>query len=585
NNYLSFGKGQNPTVQSLPGSIILDKFSNSVTIDPITGQPLFYSNGSIVYDYSGAPIQGQVGNLNGPIDTRQQVASGFLEYEPDGNKLFYLFYVSPGGQLLYTLIDMNRPGQATGNERPLGEIVEQDQAIGNAQGAILVVKSPSSPSYLISFNGGNLISRRIEGTAGNFTQTDTQALPFTPKAIVFDVDSGKLILIPENPGEDIVVMDFDTSSGNFGNATPISQSGGSDSIEGATFSPDGNFIYFSRGSQLFRVPSNDLTATPEEIPLDPQPSTVYDLKVGPDGELYFIYEETTGGPQLIGKVTNPNEEEIDDINVEIDPFAGADFCGTIFPTFAPNADIDATVDFDWDPDMPCANNPVQLTSEITPENYRPVSFSWEFNPPLTDSDGNPLPADYAQEHFLIPADAAQGQSVSVTLTVTFADGESQTVTKDIPLTENNLEANFTPQDTTICEGQCVDIAALLEAQNSAGQQDGEAPPGGGDQYEYFWSNYRDEGWGTRQENEVCLPGLYWVLVREPGSECYAYAEIRVKVWDLQDQSNNIWYFGDGAGIDFNPDPNDPNAPVPRPIAQRHPQNIPAGTTTISDEAG
>ena len=175
----------------------------------------------------------------------------------------------------------------------------------------------------------------------------------------------------------------------------------------------------------------------------------------------FIYEETTGGPQLIGKVTNPNEEEIDDINVEIDPFAGADFCGTIFPTFAPNADIDATVDFDWDPDMPCANNPVQLTSEITPENYRPVSFSWEFNPPLTDSDGNPLPADYAQEHFLIPADAAQGQSVSVTLTVTFADGESQTVTKDIPLTENNLEANFTPQDTTICEGQCVDIAALL----------------------------------------------------------------------------------------------------------------------------
>ena len=125
NNYLSFGKGQSPTVQSLPGSIILDKFSNSVTIDPITGQPLFYSNGSIVYDYSGAPIQGQVGNLNGPIDTRQQVASGFLEYEPDGNKLFYLFYVSPGGQLLYTLIDMNAPGQATGNERPLGEIIEQ----------------------------------------------------------------------------------------------------------------------------------------------------------------------------------------------------------------------------------------------------------------------------------------------------------------------------------------------------------------------------------------------------------------------------------------------------------------------------
>lgn len=587
NNYLSFGKGTNPTVQTLPGSVIVDKFSNSLAIDPITGQPFFYSNGSIVYDYSGAPIQGQVGNLNGPIDTRQQVATGFLEYEPEGNKLFYLFYVSPGGQLLYTLIDMNAPGQATGNERPLGEITEQDQQIGNAQGAILVVKSPSSPSYLISFDGGNLISRRLGDSAGDFTQTDSQGIPFTPKAIIFDEDKGQLILIPENAGDDIVVIDFNTSSGNFGSSNSISQSGGTEPIEGATFSEDGNYVYFSRGNQLFRVLSSDLSATPEEIPLDPQPSTVYDIKVGPDGELYFIYEEVDGGPQLIGRVSNPNEPDISLIEVEIDPFNGTDFCGTIFPTFAPNADVAATVDFTWQPEMPCANNPVQLTSEITPENYQPVSFNWEFDPPLTDSDGNPLDADYEQEHFLIPADATEGQSVTVTLTVTYADGStSMPVTKTIPLTENNLEANFNPSDTTICEGQCVDIAALLQAQNSTGETGGEAPPsGGGDNYEYFWSNYREEGWGTRQENTVCLPGLYWVLVREPGSECYAYAEIRVKVWDLEDQSNNIWYFGDGAGLDFNPDPDNPDAPTPRPIAERHPQNIPAGTTTISDQAG
>lgn len=586
NSYLSFGKGTNPSIQTLPGSVIVDKYSNSLAIDPITGQPFFYSNGSIVYDYSGAPIQGQVGNLNGPIDTRQQVATGFLEYDPEGNKLFYLFYVSPGGQLLYTLIDMNAPGQATGNERPLGEITEQDQVIGNAQGAILVVKSPSSPSYLISFDGGNLISRRLDDTSGSFTETSSESIPFTPKAILYDEDNGQLILIPENAGEDILVLDFDTSGGTFGSPNPVSESGGTDPIEGATYSPDGEFLYFSRGNQLFRVPSSDLGATPEEIPLDPQPSSVYDLKVGPDGELYFIYEEVDGGPQLIGRVTNPNEVDLALIEVEIDPFTGTDFCGTIFPTFAPNADVEATVDFTWEPEEPCANNPVQLTSVITPENYQPVSFDWQFNPPLTDSDGNPLDADYEQEHFLIPADATQGQSVSVTLVVTYADGTtSAPVTKDIPLTENNLEANFNPSDTTICEGQCVDIAALLQAQSAEGEQGGEAPGSGGENYEYFWSNYRDEGWTSRDENEVCLPGLYWVFVREPGSSCYAYAEIRVKVWDLDDQSNNIWYFGDGAGLDFNPDPDNPDAPTPRPIAERHPQNIPAGTTTISDETG
>jgi hypothetical protein len=57
------------------------------------------------------------------------------------------------------------------------------------------------------------------------------------------------------------------------------------------------------------------------------------------------------------------------------------------------------------------------------------------------------------------------------------------------------------------------------------------------------------------------------------------------MWDIPDQTNNIWYFGNGAGLDFNPDPDDENAPVPRPIEVPHSQNIPAGTTTISDQAG
>lgn len=582
NSYLSFGKGGTANVQTLPGSVIIGEKNNAIAIDPITGQPLFYTNGELVYDFSARPIQGVGSGLNGNIDGRQKVATGILEYDPEGNKLFYIFYISPGGQLQYSVVDMNAPGQATGNERPLGEVTVKDQVIGPASGALLVVKTPSSPSYLISFSGGNLISRRIGNTQGSFTQTDTEGIPFTPKAIIFDEENSRLIVIPENPGDDILVIPFNTGNGNFGTPVPITGSGGTGDIGGADFSPDGSFIYFSRGNQLFRVPANNLSATPEEIPLTAGLNQVYDVKTGPDGQLYYIYEEVPGGPQLIGRVTNPDEADQASLVIEEDPFAGTDFCGTIFPIFAPNADIVPTLDFTWSPEAPCSNNPVQLTSVITPENYQPISFNWEFTPPLTDSDGNPLPADFNQEHFLIPQDAAQGTSISVTLTVEFADGTRLSVPKTIPLTENNLEADFTPADTTICLS-CIDLEPLLQAQ--AANAGGEAPPPGGTNYEYFWSNKRDRGWIGKEPNEVCLPGLYWALVREPGSECYAYAEIRVKIWDLPDQSNNIWYFGDGAGLDFNPDPNDPNAPTPRPIAQRHPQNIPAGTTTISDQAG
>lgn len=582
NSYLSFGKGGTANVQTLPGTVIIGADNNALAIDPITGQPLFATNGVLVYDYSSSPIQGSAPGLNGDIDGRQKVATGFLEYDPEGNKLFYIFYISPGGQLQYAVVDMNAPGQATGNDRPLGEITAKDQVIGPASGALLVVKTPASPSYLISFNGGNLISNQLGATQGSFTQTDTEGIPFTPKAIIFDEENSQLIVISENSGDDILVIPYNTSSGNFGTPQPITGSGGSADIGGADFSPDDSFIYFSRGNQLFRVPSNDLSATPEEIPLTAGLNQLYDVKTGPDGQLYYIYEEVPGGPQLIGRVTNPNEPDLTLVTLEEDPFTGTDFCGTVFPVFAPNADITPTVDFTWDPEAPCANNPVQLTSVITPENYQPVSFLWEFDPPLTDSDGNALPADFNQEHFLIPQDAAQGTSIQVTLTVEFADGSTQVVPKTIPLTENNLEANFSPSDTTLCLS-CIDLDPLLQAQ--AADSDGEAPPAGGDNYEYFWSNKRDRGWIPKEANEVCLPGLYWALVREPGSQCYAYAEIRVKIWDLPDQSNNIWYFGDGAGLDFNPDPNDSTAPTPRPIAQRHPQNIPAGTTTISDQAG
>jgi len=596
NNYLSFGKGNSPTVQSIPGSIVFTKNNSALAIDPISGQPFFLTNGELVYDFSQNPIQGVGSGLNGNIDGVQQVATGFLEYDPAGNKLFYIFYLSLSGDLQYAVVDMNAPGQATGNERPLGEITSKDNSIGNGSGALLVVKSPSSPSYLISFDNGNLISRSIGASEGSFSTTDSQAISSTPKQIVFNEETSQLIIIPESDSDPILVLNFNTSGGSFGSPTPISQSAGNGSYGGAEFSPDGNYIYYSAGDSLLRVPTADLSATPEVMPIA-GPGTppagifaVYDIKAGPDGSLYYLYEEVDGGPQMMGKVTNPNEADLTLIEVEEDPFSGTDFCGTVFPSFAPNADIEPTVDFTWAPDMPCANNPVQLTSVLTPENYRPVSFHWAFDPPLRDSTGNELPADYTQEHFLIPADAAQETSLNVILTVTFADGQTKDVNHTISLTKNDLKANFSPQDTTLCES-CIDIGPLLSAQK--GEEDGGAGGGGGvgsgqggeDNYEYFWSNYRDEGWTDRKDNLVCKPGLYWALVREPGSSCYAYAEIRVKMWDVQDQTNNIWYFGDGAGLDFNPDPDDPDAPTPRPIASRHPQNIPAGTTTISSQDG
>ncbi|MCH7400552.1 gliding motility-associated C-terminal domain-containing protein [Belliella kenyensis] len=588
NNYLSFGRGGEPIVRTLSGAILVGENNNAVAVDPLSGNIIFYSNGELIYNYDNAPIQGAPNGINGNSNSRQQVAIGLLDYEPDGDRLFYTFYISSAGQLQYAVIDMNASGQAIANQPPLGEVTVFDQVIGPASGAIAVVKSAQSPSYLISFSGGSLISRRIEDTQGDFTNTDDINISFTPKAIIFNEETGQMILIPEENEENLIVIDFDTSGGTFGAVSAISQSAGVDPIEGVSYSPDGAFIYFSRGDQLFRIPTSDLDAAPTLIPIENDVFRIYDVKLGPDGRLYYIYEEVEGGPQLLGRVDNPNEEELEELEINEDPFNGVDFCGRVFPQFAPNADIDAQVNFTWQPEEPCSNNPVQLTSNITPQNYRPISFEWSFDPELTDEDGEPIDVDFNQEHLLLPAEATSGESVTATLVVTFADGTTREVTNTITLSPNDLQANFTPQDTTLCE-PCLDLMPLLEAQQGGGQDGGQGPGvggpggGGGGEFEYFWSNKRDEGWGPEAANEVCDPGLYWVLVREQGSTCYAYATIRIRIWGEEDQSNNIWYFGDGAGMDFNPDPDDPDGPMPRPVT--HPQNIPAGTTTISDETG
>ena len=600
NNYISFGKDGEAKVKSLPASNTFGNGNSAMAIDPITGKVLFYTDGALVYNYLDLSMQGVVGELGGTETGRQTVAISELDYstEQGGNKLFYIFFLNTAGEVEYVVADMNDQGGAQPNQ-PAAGAISLGSTLGPATGAIAVVKTPDSPNYLISFDGDSLVSRQIGTAEGEFLPGGKLPLNFAPKAIIFDEDSQTLLIIPPDPNEDILQLPFDTSDGSFGTPQLFNQTGGSESIEGASFSPEGDYIFYSQGNKLFRILASDPTAPPEEMPLDSNIYKVYDIKAGPDGEIYYIYEETEGGPQLVGRVSNPDEEDLELIELEEDPFNGTDFCGRIFPVFAPNIDLDNEVDFTWEPLDPCMNNPLQLTSEITPANYQPVSFEWTINPPLTDEEGEEIEIDLNEEHLLLPADATSQENISVTLTVTFANGQTREVTHNITFQENNLQVQFSASDTTLCDPACIDLMELLDVQSGdqqgGGQQGGGGiggVPGGGQQgggqegsYEYFWSNKKDQGWGPEAPNEVCVPGFYWVLVREQGSSCYAYASTRIKIWDIEDQSNNIWYFGNGAGLDFNRDPDNPDAPTPRPIENPHPQNIPAGVTTISDQAG
>src|SRR5690606_24043912 len=101
-----------------------------------------------------------------------------------------------------------------------------------------------------------------------FLPTGDLSLSFTPKKIVFDEESQQLLVIPPDANMDLIQIPFDTSTGTFGVPVPYSQTGANDPVEGISFSPEGNYIYYSQGNKLLRIPTSEPSSAPEELPLE-----------------------------------------------------------------------------------------------------------------------------------------------------------------------------------------------------------------------------------------------------------------------------------------------------------------------------
>ena len=109
NNILSFGKGEDPIVRSLPSGVIVGQNNNAVAIDPISGNIIFYSNGVLVYDANNQVLEGVAPGIDGNINGLQDLAIGVLNYDPAGDKLYYIFYKNSSGDLICAirLVDTN----------------------------------------------------------------------------------------------------------------------------------------------------------------------------------------------------------------------------------------------------------------------------------------------------------------------------------------------------------------------------------------------------------------------------------------------------------------------------------------------
>ena len=225
----------------------------------------------------------------------------------------------------------------------------------------------------------------------------------------------------------------------------------------------------------------------------------------------------------------------------------------------PPAAIGPTVTIAEDGDY-CMNNPVQFFVNIDPANAIPNSYSWDVQPfGLTSNAVAPI-FTFQEAGFY-----------TATLTVEF-EGIGTIMSNSImgEIQENDIQV--TMNDTTICEGETLTLDAEPQS-GGQGQQGGAT----GGPYTYRWNTGE-----TTSSIDVTDAGNYWVVIT-PTTGCPIYETVEVLVYGDENPTANIWYFGNGAGIDFNEV--DGLDPPPRSITTAHAMNAPEGTSTISDANG
>ena len=341
------------------------------------------------------------------------------------------------------------------------------------------------------------------------------------------------------------------------------------------WSANGQYLYISRTGDTgipadvlqydVSNPSNTLASI---LPATPPIANSYGLQMGPDSTIYHLYQATAGGPFLVGQISDT--DSVSNL-VQYNPqaFPGpppVNFNAKQFPSFAPRDTVDINVTFTSE--GTCANAPTSFFPTVTPG---ADSLVWNFGDGSGSSDWSPVYTYQA------------GGTYNVTVTA-FLNGQADSTSLPITITDFDTQISLV-QDTTACSCELPFSKKTNPPSpppnpcspkfSVTAQVNGSATP------TLQW--FGPSGLLAGQTTATVSPdsaGYYYLVATDPSNGCAVYAGVNIKEYEIQDQRANIWYFGNNAGIDFNPLPDDPAKPISNPV-----MNAPEGTATISDRNG
>ncbi|HEY8511891.1 MAG TPA: PKD domain-containing protein, partial [Cyclobacteriaceae bacterium] len=544
----------------------------AVASNPINGNVLFFTDGTVIYDASGAAMPNGTGLSGNPSGNQPAVVAAV----PGQPNQYFVFTntadYTTGGDVFLTTVDMTLPGNGgTAAPPPLGDVTSANvpiPALTNRSEAMVLIPHANGTDYwLVTHENGtaNYTVSHIDAT-GVVTSTNYQNEGFAMSAgnFAYNATTGQIAVSPQSANVGVHLMNFDTTSGEISFDQVIPNTAVASTTDQAIYdvewSSDGRYLYISIAGEpgiqadILQYDSQNPNATLQSVL--PQPNSIansYGLQMGPDSVIYHLYQETVGGPYLLGALSD-TDTVASEVNYNPQVFAG-DFGGTQFPSFLPRSNQNITVDFTWSGE--CANSPVSFFPVVNPA---ADSLTWNFGDQTGSNQWSP---NHSYQ---------EGGSYPVTLTA-WLNGQSQSVQHTVDITQFDLQIDLV-QDTTACScelpfpkapnppPQCGQFSVTATVQGGTG---GETA---------VWSN--DATGLTLMPDSA---GYYYVVVTDPNTGCSAYAGVNINEYEVQDQRANIWHFGQNAGIDFNPMPEDPPTAIVGPV------NSPEGTATISDRNG
>nr|WKN38487.1 gliding motility-associated C-terminal domain-containing protein [Tunicatimonas sp. TK19036] len=533
---LQFGLSDDSLTDNTIPTETLGNAGSAVAVDPITGDIYFYTDGSVLYDGQGQTIPGlDIGNGTGnqPVVIVPMPGDDII----DGVREYYAF-VNDGGTLYYytILVDLTGGGypSVTVDNGPT------DLGISNvAPGMTVVPSADGSTYYIVTQEAGTPNFQVIDAATLTPTLVTTApdiTAPFAATNMEYSPATGQLAVAY---GGGVHVLNTDGAGGLSFSETV----GTGPAVNDVAWSRDGSKLYYSTGATIFQ---HDFTSGTFAIVPGVTGNGSFGLQQGPDGSVYHLYE-TAGGEYHLGRITMADSAATL-VTYENELLNGANFGGSQFPQVAYAAQGDLV--FNVQQIGQCTNNPVQLIPQFPEGTPQPDSIIWAL--PSGDFNG------------FSPAFTPEEAGGSVPVVAYWGDSA---VFQVVPLNLQDFQLQIPiVQDTTICPGDSTILCAAPESgQGQGGQQPGGGGVsipgvGGGDScdpgnYTYLWSTG-----ATTPDITVTEAGVYWVLVSDPQTGCTAYAESNVKEYQVENQTYNVWYFGNGAGIDFNNLYDNPNNP-------------------------